>query len=175
VKATSVTRSDEVEALVRRHQASVRGFLVFLGCPPDRLDDLVQDVFLSVLSAPFENRGDASTAAFLRTVARNLFFKAMRRERRQVALAEAADAARAELAWVEFQRDDGGRGYMGALRECLDGVRGRAATVLRLRYDQGARLVHIAEGLGLTESGVKSILVRTRKKLRDCIERRLGS
>ena len=55
------------------------------------------------------------------------------------------------------------------------GVSGRAAEVLRMRYERGVRLVAIGDGLGLTESGVKSILVRTKKRLRDCIERRLRS
>ena len=35
--------------------------------------------------------------------------------------------------------------------------------------------IEIGQRLGLRESGVKSILVRTRRKLRDCIERRLVS
>ncbi len=49
---------------------------------------------------------------------------------------------------------------------------GRAAEVLRLRYGESQRRAAIAGRLGLTESGVKSILVRTRAKLRDCVERR---
>lgn len=170
VKAPSTRTGFEVEALVRRHQGSVRGFLVFLGCPPDRLDDLVQDVFLSVLSSGFEYRGDAATAAYLRKVARHLFLKAMQRDRRQVLL---ADPGGIEVAWVEFERDDGGRGYLAALRECLKRIRGRAAQVLRLRYELGLGPLVIAERIELSESGVKSILVRTKKKLRECIEGRL--
>ena len=170
MKAISTTRSAEVEALVRKHQGSVRGFLIFLGCPADRLDDLVQDVFLSVLSARFEHRGDASTAAFLRKVARNLFFKMMRRENRGLVL---ADAVGAEHAWVEFERDDGGKSYVAALRECLRGVGARAAQVLGLRYEERMPLAAIGRTLGLTESGIKSVLVRTKKRLRECIERRL--
>jgi RNA polymerase sigma factor (sigma-70 family) len=160
-----------VEDLVARHQASVRGFLVYLGCPASQVDDLVQDVFLSVLSAKFEDRGHASTAAFLRTVARNLFLKAMRRDGRRPVL---GDPALVEEAWVEFESDDQGQSYVAALRECLRAVRGRAQEVLDLRYHAGLRRAAIADRLGLSEAGVKSILVRTRKMLRGCIERRLA-
>ncbi len=171
MKSVSRPRSRVVENLVSGHQASVRGFLVYLGCPSSQLDDLVQDVFLSVLSANFEDRGHASTAAFLRTVARNLFLKAMRREGRRPVI---GDPALVEAAWVEFESDDHGQTYVDALRECLRAVGGRAQTVLELRYHSCLRRATIASRMKLSEAGVKSILVRTRKKLRSCIERRLA-
>lgn len=154
---------------MRRHQASVRGFLAFLGCPSALLDDLTQDVFLSVLSTGFEDRGPASTAAYLRRVAYHLVLKVVRRERRQVTL---ADPEGAEAAWVSYEADDGGTGYRLALRECLRRLTARAREVLRLRYGESVQRTAIAESLGLSEAGVKSILVRSRRRLRDCIEAR---
>ena len=78
-------------------------------------------MFLSFLSAKFEARGEASTRAFLRRIARNLFLKSMQRDRRQIVM---LDPAIAENAWVDFEREDGGTGYMLALKECLRGIRG---------------------------------------------------
>ena len=155
-----------------RHQASVRGYLVFLGCPSGWLDDLTQDVFLSVLSSRFEERHPHATAAFLRRVARNLFLKALRREGRSTTLSD--DFAELESAWSEFEGEDAGQSYLAALRECLQTVRGRAREVLELRYSACLRRNAIAARLELSEGGVKSILVRTRKALRGCIERRLA-
>ena len=105
-----------VEALVRTHQGAVRGYLGFLGCPPDRVDDLVQDSFLSLLSSRFEHRSEPKTGAYLKKVARHLFLKLVERERRQLPL---VDLQGVEQAWGEFERDDGGRGYLAALKECL--------------------------------------------------------
>ena len=96
--------------------------------------------------------------------------KAMQRERRMLAI---PDLALAESAWVGYERDDGGRGYLEALRACLARVRGRAARALELRYRAGSPLDAIARELGLSEAGVKSILVRARSRLRECIERKL--
>ena len=150
----------------------MRGFLRYMGCPADALDDLVQDVFLSVLSSRFEERNESATAAFLRRVARNLLLKSLRRQRTQPS---ATDVALAEEAWVEFEQEDGGKGYVDALRHCYAFLGERASSVLQLRYDEKLGGAAIAERLGMKEAGVKSILVRAKKKLRDCIQRRLAS
>ncbi|MCZ6597897.1 MAG: sigma-70 family RNA polymerase sigma factor [Planctomycetota bacterium] len=172
MRTLSDHRGEAVEALVRTHQGAVRGYLVVLGCPPHLVDDLVQEVFLAVLRSPFEDRGRTSTSAWLRTVARNLFLKAMSRERRQP---PAGDLALAEAAWEEFERDDGGESYIAALRSCMAGLKEDVRTALELRYRERMRRSAIAHQLGLSEAGVKSILVRAKKRLRACIERKLAA
>lgn len=159
-----------VEQLVRLHQDSLRGFLLFLGCPAARVDDLVQEAFLALLSSGFEDRGDARAGAFLRRVARNLFLKSLRSEARRP---EVLGLQEAEHAWTRFEADDGGERYLSTLRGCLEQLAGRPLEVLQLRYRDGLQREAIASRLGLSESGVKSILVRTRERLRDCVERRL--
>ena len=170
MKAQSRLATARVEQLVRQHQDSVRGFLLFLGCAPARVDDLVQDAFLSVLTSGFEDRGDAQAGAYLRKVARNLFLKGLRNEERRPRL---VDLDEAERAWMRFEGDDGGDSYLRALRRCLEHLDGRPREVVDLRYRENLRRGVIARRLGLSESGVKSILVRTRERLRDCVERHL--
>lgn len=160
-----------VEELIQRHQSMVRGYLSYLGCPVHLLDDLIQDVFLSVLSSRFEHRADASTAVFLRKVAQHLFLKAMHRERRQPM---ALEPSVAEAAWVVFEGEDAGESYLAALEDCLRKLETRAAEVIRLRYKDGLRRNVIGETLGLSEAGVKSILVRARRALRECVERKIA-
>lgn len=172
MKTITTLEAKTVETLVRRHQASVRSFLVYLGCRNSLLDDLVQDVFLSLLSTRFEDRGPRATAAFLRRVAYHLFLKTTSRERRNVPL---LDPEAAEVAWTGFERDDGGQHYLAALRQCLQHLTGRAREVLQLRYERSVNRTAIAEQLELSEAGVKSILVRARKRLKSCIETRLES
>ena len=156
---------------MREHAPAVRSFLAFLGCPTNQLDDLLQEVFVSVLASPFEDRGAASTRSYLRTVAKHLFLKSVRRERRNVPL---EDTSAAESLWIEeFERDDDGAGYLQALRDCLSRLTGRARQALQLRYEKGLGQRAIGAELALSESGVKSILVRTRSRLRECVQERL--
>jgi RNA polymerase sigma-70 factor (ECF subfamily) len=169
--AVSRVGTEHVEALVRQHQETVRGFLLFLGCPSRLVDDLVQEVFLSVLASPFEDRGAAQTAAYLRKVARHLLVRALRRESREPPVLELDDA---EATWARFEGDDGGRSYLDALRECVQRLVGTAAEVVRLRYHAALALADIGKQLGLSDAGVKSVLLRTRARLRECVERRLA-
>jgi DNA-directed RNA polymerase specialized sigma24 family protein len=64
--------ADTVQQLVRMHQASVWRYLRYLGASAELADDLTQETFLQLLRAPFVEQSPASTAAWLRTVARNL-------------------------------------------------------------------------------------------------------
>lgn len=160
---------EAVERLVRAHQGELRGFLRYLGCPASEVDDLLQEVFLTFLSAGFEERDARSTARFLRSIARHLFLKSLRRRESRPRL---EDLEAAESVWVRFHEDGGGAPYLDALRRCLDVLQGRAREALELRYTGGLGRGAIAARLDLTESGVHSILVRARKRLRECVARR---
>ena len=172
MESLSAHRAELVEALVRRHQAAVRGYLVDLGCPTRLLDDLVQDVFLSLLRSGFEERGAAEPAGYLRKVARHLFLKSVQRERLQPV---ALDVELADAAWDAFEGQDGGEGYLDALRHCLRRLRDRARGVLELRYAERLDRAAIGARLGMGEEGVKSLLARAKAVLRECVEKRLAS
>ncbi len=170
--AEAVPRWDEeaVERLVVTHQGAVRSYLRYLGCPGALLDDLVQETFLTLLSAQFEVRGEAAAARYLRTIARHLFLKSLRRLDQSP---PPLDMEAAENVWARHQGDGGGSRYMDALRSCLDSITGRAKKALEMRYTAGLGRAAMADQLDLTESGVHSILVRVRRKLRQCVEERL--
>lgn len=159
-----------MEQLVLAHQGAVRGFLRYLGCPASLVDDLVQETFLTLLSAQFEERDARSTGRFLCTIARHLFLKSLRRLDRDP---PSMDLDEAQLVWTEFQADDGGTPYLDALRRCMTAIKGRAKAVLELRYTANVGHGAIAAQLKLSESGVHSILVRARRQLRECVERRI--
>ncbi|MFT5290182.1 MAG: RNA polymerase sigma-70 factor (ECF subfamily) [Planctomycetota bacterium] len=166
--ALSPTQDSLLEELVKTHQSMVRGFLRYLGCPGHFVDDVCQDVFLSVFTSSFEHRSDLQTAAYLRKVARHLFLKSMQRDRRRPL---ALEAGAAEAAWLIFEGQDQGSGFIGALRDCVRLLTGRPAEVIRLRYHEGLQRDAICARLGLSEGGIKSILIRTRARLRVCVER----
>lgn len=161
----SIAEQDVVR-LVQRHQAEVWRYLRFLGASPELADDLTQEAFLALLRAPFEERSPAATAAWLRTVARNLYVKAFRRPP-----FELADLDAIESAWTELVGDDAGQTSLDRLRTCLERLDGRAREVVRLCYEERRSRREIGARLGLGEDGVKSLLRRTRSALRECVER----
>ena len=153
--------------LVRAHQAAVWRYLRYLGSDEAGAEDLAQETFLAVTRRPFEQRSPEATAAYLRKVARNLYLGTLRkRDRARVA----GDMELIEAQWQEFDRDDGGREYHEALRECLEKLNGRARQAVDLHYRGGRSRKQVAFELDMSQNGVKSLLRRTRQLLRRCIE-----
>jgi RNA polymerase sigma-70 factor (ECF subfamily) len=79
VKAAFMSAGLDLASLVKNHQAGVWRYLRALGCDPSEADELTQETFVAVLERPFEDYHPAATAAYLRTVARNLFLTARRK------------------------------------------------------------------------------------------------
>jgi len=157
-----------VSDLVRDHQASVWRYLRYLGCEATLADDLTQETFLAVLRAQFEHRSDPETASYLRTVARRQFLMAMRKQRNAPSLQELETA---EEVWRE--QIEKGNDKLDALDDCIDRLQGRPLLVIQMHYQQGHSRKCIAAKLGMSIEGVKTLLRRTRDRLRECISRRV--
>lgn len=156
----------DVTRLVQRHQVEVWRYLRYLGATAELADDLVQETFLQLLRAPYEDRGEAACAAWLRTVARNLYIKAFRRPPFETTELDQIDAA-----WAAFAGNDSGGERLQKLRACLERLDGRARQAVRLHYEERRSRRDIGARLGIGDDGVKSLLRRTRDLLRACIER----
>lgn len=61
-----------------------------------------------------------------------------------------------------------------ALRACLAELPDQGREVLSLKYARGQSIQHISAATGRSVDGVKSFLLRMRKQLAECIERRLA-
>jgi RNA polymerase sigma-70 factor, ECF subfamily len=61
-----------------------------------------------------------------------------------------------------------------ALELCLAHVKGDARQLLELRYRDGHSPQEMAGKLGRTAEAIRAALLRVRRSLRECIERRLG-
>lgn len=166
------TRPD-VAALVREHQAEVWRYLRYLGAGPELADDLTQETFLQLLRAPYQDQGRTARAAWLRTVARNFYWKSLRRP--AAADLDEAELLAADAAWTGFARQDGGAEHLAALRLCVEELDGRAQKAVRMQYEERRPREQLAAALGLSPDGVKSLMRRLRTALRACVERRIGT
>lgn len=157
--------------IVREHQAGVWRYLRFLGAEPNETDDLVQETFLALMRAiDFSYQGAAATSAYLRMVARNQLLQRRRKQGREV---NTVELAAAETVWSEVAAEDGLETYIQTLRRCIGELSGRPQRAVQLRYQQGLGRAEVAEALGISPDGVKTLLRRTRQKLRECVERKV--
>jgi RNA polymerase sigma-70 factor (ECF subfamily) len=171
-----IVSRDELTALVGIHQAELFRYLLYLGAR-DRAtaEDLVQETFLAAFrsaQAPCPS-DERSQAAWLRGIARNLFFAHCRKGKKLKPL-DNATLQRAEEIWAcEFLGAGDGFDYVEALQGCLKRLSERQRQLLDLRYADEKSRAEMAELLRLTEDGVKIALRRIRALLADCIQQRL--
>ena len=170
MKATVPAKLDLTQ-LVVQHYATVWRYLRLLGCDSSLAEDLCQETFLSVLEKPLVELNEKATAAYLRMVAKNLFVDEVRRRRKAVP----SDLDQADVAWEEVERNDAGQTWVEALRGCLQSLAGRPRQAIELQYRERFSVAAIAQSLGMKESGVKTLLGRAKRQLRDCVERKVAA
>tara|TARA_R110002072_G_scaffold302737_2_gene488192 strand:- start:12118 stop:12603 length:486 start_codon:yes stop_codon:yes gene_type:complete len=158
----------EASAFVKQHQAGLWRFLRSVGCYAALAEELTQDALLVALRRDIASREERTAAAFLRTTARNLWMKRRHNDRRRAE--QLIDAA--ELLWQDDAAHDDGNQLLEALGRCVDELPERSRAALERSYHDGASRAEMANELNLTEHGVRNMMQRLRKALRECIERR---
>jgi RNA polymerase sigma-70 factor (ECF subfamily) len=146
-----------------------------LGADQPTAEDLVQDTFLAAFKSPSAEQDLSSPSAWLRGIARNLFLQHCRRGRRSPLVASSERLDEAENTWRSvFLRDGDGFDYLEALRQCLHDLPPKQRDVLDMRYRDQKSRGEMAQFLGMSEDGIKSLLRRIRAALAQCVEKRLA-
>ena len=175
----TVTDKVSTAEIVSTFQSDVWRFLRVLGCDPATADDLTQDVFVEVLSRPFEIRSEVQTRAYLRRVAKSRFLSSKRTRKVTV---RGASPEELEAAWVSASEPEGGEEYLAALRVCLSALDERSRMGIDAYYGSmagsesgaGTGAEEAAKRLGMSASNLTTMLHRARTLLRACIQKRLG-
>ncbi|MCK6439238.1 MAG: sigma-70 family RNA polymerase sigma factor [Planctomycetes bacterium] len=155
--------------LIRRFQVDIWRYLRVLGAEQSLADDLTQETFVAVYRKPFEYRGEAEASAYLRTVARNLFLMAKRKERSGPAF---HDIEGIDRAWVEFSGEDGGNERIALLKTCMQTLDQRTRAILEARYGYDTPREEIAAQFELELEALRSLIRRAKETLAACIERK---
>lgn len=159
---------DVLAAAVRCHQVPVWRYLRSLGCPADLADDMTQEAFLVAFDNGLRDATSRATARYLRSTARFLYLRTVRKDRRRAELL--ADAA--DFLWDRDCVEDAGASWLEALRDCVTRLDDRGRRVLQLFYGAGLGRAEVARELGMKENGVKTLLHRVRIALRECLQRK---
>ena len=167
----NVADAERFTILWTRAQPVVAGFIRTFFPGFGDADDVLQEAALACFrkfksyepSRPFE--------AWAIGVARREILMKRRKDGRAPLLAHDGAAETLSQAYLEIAPELDERA--GALRECLKGIKDRARSVLRLRYDDSRDAGDIARRLETTPGNIRFILSKARSALRECVERKL--
>jgi RNA polymerase sigma factor (sigma-70 family) len=82
---------DEVTALFQKESGHLRGYLITIGASPDLADDIVNDAFLAI-HRRWTRLRDTNALAYGYTIARNQFWRELKRQRRERATDDPMDS-----------------------------------------------------------------------------------
>jgi RNA polymerase sigma-70 factor (ECF subfamily) len=163
------------EVFVSEHQAALRGFVRMLGVDLDAVDDLAQETLLVAYRELERFDGDQDCGKWLRGIARNLVRNELRRSarRERILQEEVTEHMLAVLdpdrAPPRFEDAD-----FRALRDCLEELPEKGRRLIAGRYADEWNASILADQLGMSATAIRLALMRTRRSLKVCIERRLS-
>jgi len=154
-----------------REQGVLKAYLLAATSDRHAADDLLQEVS----SALWENFSEYDESRAFRPwalgVARNMVLRWRRQKgRTRSVLSEETVRLLADTGDAEGEGAEQRRLH---LRDCLDGLGDHLREVLRLRYMENVAIPELAQRVRKSVAAVEMILVRGRRALRECVERKL--
>jgi RNA polymerase sigma-70 factor (ECF subfamily) len=168
------------EELVERYQARLVALMHHLVGNADEAEDLAQEVFLRVYKSRKKYRARAKFSTWFFTIANNLALNALRARQRRPAVplpvsdsgplgprpAEQLVRDRATSPSQHMQQLE----LAQVLQRALETLNERQRVAVLLNKFEEMNYAEIAEVMGLTTKGVKSLLSRARTNLRAALE-----
>lgn len=159
--------------LVDRHD--LMAYIRALCWAEDDAEDIFQDTWMALNQAVGRGEDISNVAAWSRTVARRLWLRGRRSQRRErpddLAVAEAIDA----VFTAHPTEPEVHSRLVDALRACLARAEAGVLRLIDRRYGEGVEVADLAAEAGTSVDTMCMRLSRLRRRLRLCIERRLGA
>lgn len=161
-----------IEELSACHWRELHGMLLAITRNATLADDLTQEVFVVALRKGMDPGPD--TRLWLREVARRLAIAELRRKRPKTLanfeqFIESIQPPEVYASQTEFSDE------LSALRACIQALPKGLRELVALKYEKGQPLSKLATRTGKTVGYLKQVLFRLRKRLADCIRRRLAT
>ncbi|MBI1368500.1 MAG: sigma-70 family RNA polymerase sigma factor [Planctomycetes bacterium] len=165
-------RAKRIARLWTAAQPTVRSFLHALLREPGAVDDLLQEVAVTIVDKFDELRSADKFASWAMGIARNkvMNYRTVRSRDRHLFDSQAVD----RLIDVHASMAGESEPRRAALERCLETLSKRGRAAIDLRYEEELASEAIGAKLGLTRNAVNVLLHRTRAALLECIESRLS-
>lgn len=162
-----------VQGLFVQHMTQIRAFVLSLMPDFSRVDDILQDVFLTVTAKAADFQEGTNFRAWVFTIARFRVLKSM--NAMDKAFLPLSEDVVAQLVAERPEPDDELERRIRLLERCLEKLAPQARRMVRMRYYESVKPAGIAGQLGLSVNGVSVLLSRSRALLRGCVERALAN
>ena len=169
-------QSESTEHFVRQlteNQNRLYGYVYSLLGDHSRTADVLQETNLVLWRKIDEYRSDKAFMPWAFAIARFQVLAHLRDQKRDRML---LDAELAESLSVDAERMAGEiESTREALRPCLQQLSPENRDLIERRYQRATSVADLAESLNRTVSAVKVALLRIRRQLGDCVQKRLGA
>jgi RNA polymerase sigma-70 factor len=160
-------------ALVRLHQARLRGLVALTVSDRDAALDIVQDAFVDAWRGLGTFDRARGFEPWLRTICRNRVARYFRERARERPALGIVDEALAASAAADSDHASLAEERMRALRSCIEALGEPRREILRLRFAEGEQVKRIAALAGKSANAISMLLLRMKSELSACADRRL--
>jgi RNA polymerase sigma-70 factor (ECF subfamily) len=184
-------RPEEVEEAIRRVQGGATASyeiviqayarrlrrLIARLCPPTmETDEVAHLAFVTAFREIRRYQPGTEFLLWLSSIARNLILAELKRIKREIHNRQNYLEYETALGLEEGLSvpSEAGEARIRALKTCTSQLSEEHQSLLRMRYSEEASIQNLSTNLGKTLSAVKVQLFAIRKKLRDCVTRRLA-
>lgn len=156
-----------ITELYPQYQTDVYYYLLGLCHNQTTAEDLTSETFLAAIRALPTFRGESSPKTWLFSIARYQWFAHLRKEKKEQSILE-----RLELSEVTISPEDSVtmQAVTDRILALLDLERPKVKEVVLLRLE-GYSFYEIGEQVGISENSARVMDFRTRKKLKDILEK----
>jgi RNA polymerase sigma factor (sigma-70 family) len=157
--------------LLRRHLQPLRAFIALRAPVPDLIDEVAHDAFVFA-HRRISDFKEGSLQPWLRAIAQNLLRDRVKAHARETVRRERySEHLRWEISLANVERPIANEA--DHLDECLSTLPQNLRQVLALRYEDQFTSEEIADRTGRSALAIRTLLVRVRHQLKQCIEERM--
>ena len=166
----------ELEGIFKAHNRALTAYLRALLGNEDAAVELAQETFVVAFEKLDGYDRSRPAGPWLRGIARNLARNLVRKQGRHKLVLAADETLETLFSLLDrLERERGWQDGLNALRRCMKKLSPAQRKAVGLYYEQGRPTSEVAKAMRVQEKTVYQQLWAARKRLRKCIEERLGS